>query len=144
MGKECTIKCNDDFKFKLLKRQLNLFSDENGLWQCGGRLENAVMNYDTKYPYILTKDSYFTKLVVMNSHASVKHNGPTETLCEMRSEFWVTQPRNYIKKLIKDCYVNIWKERVTIIRCNRRYQIFVCQKILLLRTQVSIMQDPYM
>ena len=41
------------------------------------------------------------------------------------------------------CYVNIWKERVKIIRCNRRYQIFVCQKILLLRTQLSIMQDPY-
>ena len=65
------------------------------------------MNYDTKYPYILTfiltKDSYFTKLVVMNSHASVKHNGLKETLCDMQSEFWVTKPRNYIKKLIEDC-----------------------------------------
>ena len=39
--------------FDWLKKQLKLYLDEKGLWRCGGgRVNNADLNYDTKYPYI--------------------------------------------------------------------------------------------
>ena len=47
----------------------------------------------------------FTELVVRNAHEAVKHNGPKETLCKMRTEFWITQPRNFIKRILKECLV---------------------------------------
>ena len=93
----------DERKFKQLQKQLDLFCDENHLWRCGGRLQHADISYDIKFPYVLPKESRFTKLVVMNSHKEVKCNGAKETLNHMREEFWVTKARNYVKKIIKGC-----------------------------------------
>ena len=36
-----------------LKSQLGLFCDENGLWRCGGRLQNAEIPYSMKHPILL-------------------------------------------------------------------------------------------
>ena len=44
----------DTSKFQSLKKQLGLFF-ENGTWRCGGRMMNAEMNYDMKFPYLLPK-----------------------------------------------------------------------------------------
>ena len=42
------------------KMQLHLFQDDNNLWRCGGRIENADVGYQVKYPYILDKNHCFT------------------------------------------------------------------------------------
>ena len=95
----------DEKTFDSLKKQLKLFCDQNGLWRCGGgRINNAELNYDMKYPYILPK-SKFAELLVMNSHTDVKHNGVKETLNNMRKEFWITRSRNYIKKILHSCHL---------------------------------------
>ena len=74
----------DEKTFDSLKKQLKLFCDQNGIWRCGGgRINNAKLNYDMKYPYIFLK-SKFAELLVMNSHTDVKHNGMKETLNNMR------------------------------------------------------------
>ena len=55
---------NDVKTFETLKKQLKLFCDTNGLWRCGGgRIDNADLKYDTKYPYILQK-SKFAELLI--------------------------------------------------------------------------------
>ena len=66
-------------------------------------MKNADLKYDAKYPYILPKESYFTALVIINAHKEVKHNGMKETLRNLRTEFWVTRSRNFIKKIIHSC-----------------------------------------
>ena len=66
-------------------------------------MKNVEMNYDTKYPYLLPKNSYFTKLVVINSHKDVKHNGVKQTQSNLRLEFWITQSRNFVKKITHEC-----------------------------------------
>ena len=68
----------DMLKYRGLKKQLGLFLDE-GLWRCGGRLKNAALNDDKKYPYILPKESYFTQLIIFDAHEEVKHDGVKET-----------------------------------------------------------------
>ena len=56
-----------------------------------------------KHPYLLPKKSYFTKLVVINLHEEVKHNGVIETLNNLRTEFWIAQSRTFIKKILHEC-----------------------------------------
>ena len=90
--------------FNDLKKELNLFEDEKSLLRCGGRLGNADIPYNVEFPCILPKEHYFTKLVVLNSHnKEVKHNGVKDTLNYMRSEFWITNSRNYVKKILREC-----------------------------------------
>ena len=89
--------------FKNFKLQLDLFIDEDGFWRCGGRLKNAPIAYETKYPIIIPKEHYFARLLILNSHAEVKHDGPRETINNIRSEFWIPRCRNIVRKLIHDC-----------------------------------------
>ena len=97
-------------RFNDLKKQLNLFCDDNGLWRCGGRLKNADMKYDTKYPYLIPKESYFAKLLVINSHEEVLHDDVKETLNNLRSEFWIPRSRNFIRKILHNCALCLFFE----------------------------------
>ena len=84
-----------DANYKQLEKDLNLQKDEQNIIRCRGRLKNAPMKYDTKYPVILPKSSKFTELVVKYYHKLVFHNGVHETLNQIRTKFWITKPRNY-------------------------------------------------
>ena len=85
------------------RKQLRLFTDENGLWRCEGRLDKADIPNDSKQPILLPKNQKFSELVVIKAHNEVKHRGLKETLNEIRKEFWISQPRNFIKRIISDC-----------------------------------------
>ena len=89
--------------FQNLKLQLDLFCDEHGFWRCGGRLKNAPLAYEVKYPLILLKEHSFSSLVILNSHIQVKHNGPRETINHLRTEFWIPACRNLVRKIIHEC-----------------------------------------
>ena len=91
--------------FKQIKNALNLFTDDNQLLRCKGRLEYASVSYNTNNPWILSKKHRFTELIVLHSHESVGHDGVRETLTHIRNQFWITQPRNYVRKIIKVCRV---------------------------------------
>ena len=80
-------------------QNLNLFRDADGLLRCRGRLENADVTDNVKYPYLLIKEHRFTELVVIYSHELVLHNGLRETLTQLRSEYWIVKARNFIKKV---------------------------------------------
>ena len=95
----------NDSNFLQLKKQLHLFCDDNGLWRCGGRLEHADVTFETNNPCLLPRLCYFTKLVILNSHEEVKHNGVKETLNNLRREFWIVKSRNLIRKIIRTCWL---------------------------------------
>ena len=69
--------------FRIWSRQFGLFKDHNGLWRCGGRLENAGVPQDAKHPIFLEKDHYLTELIVRECHARVMHSGVAATLTEL-------------------------------------------------------------
>ena len=84
-----------DANYKQLEKDLNLQKDEQNIIRCRGRLKNALMKYDAKYPVFLPKSCKFTELVVKYYHKLVFHNGLHETLNQVRTKFWITKPRNY-------------------------------------------------
>jgi hypothetical protein len=81
--------------FDSLKSQLNLFSDKDGLWRCGGRLGNADVPYSTKYPLLLSRNHPVTPLVINDAHKRVLHNGVRETLTEIRRRWIVKSEQSY-------------------------------------------------
>ena len=66
--------------FDALRNQFGLFLDDNGLWRCGGRLQNADIPFASKHPILLPRKHPFTALIVLDAHQRVGHNGVKETL----------------------------------------------------------------
>ena len=64
--------CQKDFpRWKL---QFGLFLDENGVWRCGGRLQNAKLPFSTMHPILLDRFHQLTRLIVRSVHATVVSN----------------------------------------------------------------------
>ena len=83
--------------------QLNAFVDNNTLLRCEGRINNANILCDVKFPHLISKTHYFTKLVIIYAHVVVLHNGVREKLNFIRLQYWIIQGRNFIKKIIHKC-----------------------------------------
>lgn len=41
----------EESDFDKWRKQLGLFEDDNHIWRCRGRLENADIAYSTEHPY---------------------------------------------------------------------------------------------
>ena len=60
------------FKVKTsLVKQLQLFIDEDGLVRVNGQLNNAPLDYNTKFPILLPRNTEFTNLIIRNAHENV-------------------------------------------------------------------------
>ena len=89
-------------KFRLLKKSLNLFYDDDGILRLKGRLENASMRFEEKFP-ILLRDSHFLHLHIRKSHAEVWHDRVKATLTKLREKFWVVRGRQVVSRMITPC-----------------------------------------
>ena len=70
-----------DSKYKRMKNYLNLYFDENSLMHSKTRFsELTEMLYKWKHPLLLHNNSYFRKLIVLECHEKVFHNGVNITL----------------------------------------------------------------
>ena len=79
-----------DSKYKTMKNSLNLYFDENSLIHSKTRFrELTEMSYERKHPLLLRNNSYFTKLIVLDSHEKVFHNGVDITLNFIRATYWI-------------------------------------------------------
>ena len=95
----------DDKKFDQVKVSLSLYEDDKGILRCGGRLKNAPIPFNARFPIFLPSSSHFTNLVINECHLKVLHNGVRETLTELRSCFWVVKGRQVVKTVIGKCSV---------------------------------------
>ena len=84
--------------FTNLENQLRLVKDGNEIYRCEGRLSNANnIPYETRSPILLARKHKLTELIVLDCHQSLKHAGQRQTLTELRSRFWITKGKNYVK-----------------------------------------------
>ena len=81
------------------------FFDDNGLIRCGGRLENAYLPHDTRFSILLESGHPVCRLIVIDCHERVKHNGVKETLTQLRSTFWIIKGQSVIQKIIQPCFI---------------------------------------
>ena len=61
----------DHKNFSTWKTQFGLFL-KGSVWRCKGRLSNANISNDKKYPALLCKEHHFTKLVVRDAQATME------------------------------------------------------------------------
>ena len=93
-----------DRRFQTWKYQFEIFSDSSGVLRCKGRLANADIANDTKFPIILDKGHAITRLIVKECHEKCRHGGVNSTLTELRAKYWVIQGRQLVKRLIRIQY----------------------------------------
>ena len=94
----------NEAKFKLLSQQLGLVEDQ-GILRCRGRLSYSDLQLNSKFPIILSQMHKFTELVILWSHAKVGQEGLRGTLAEVRSRYWITKGRQFVKKVIRHCVI---------------------------------------
>ena len=88
--------------FPKTSQQTGIF-EEGEILKCKGRLEHADLKPGARYPIILPRDHWLTILIVLDCHCRVLHDGFKSTLAELRSKFWTTKGRQYVKKLVNAC-----------------------------------------
>ena len=86
-----------------VKDSLNLFEDKENIIRCHGRTQESPPPYDTKFPILLPSDHSCTRLIVLQSHNQVMHNGVRETLTQVRSKYWITKGCQVVKKILSKC-----------------------------------------
>ena len=85
-------------------QQLGLIISADGLLRCAGRVRNHP-RYDceNKFPILLPRNAYITKLIILNAHKAVKHYGIGATMGYLRNQFWITSMRCTVRKLLSKC-----------------------------------------
>ena len=93
----------NDKNISHFEKTLNIFYDEDNILRCKGRIDNANLPHSAKYPILLLKDSYITKLVVLEAHTRVAHCKLKGTLNCLRQTYWIPRARSFIKKILYEC-----------------------------------------
>ena len=86
-----------------LVKQLRLYLDQQGLLRCGGRIHNAPLEYDVKFPYLLPKKHVLTKLIVFDVHKNQLHSGVNSTITQIRQKYWIPSIRQCVRSLLRTC-----------------------------------------
>ncbi|XP_017875755.1 uncharacterized protein LOC108622407 [Ceratina calcarata] len=81
---------------------LNPFLDEQGVLRVGGRLKNAVIAWETKFPIILPKHDVSTS-IIRQCHLNTLHGGMQLTMATVRQRFWIIGCRNATRTVIHQC-----------------------------------------
>lgn len=76
---------------------------ETELLRVDGRLKNAEIPNDEKYPVILPSNHKFTSLYVQHVHESTMHGGVQLVLAFIRKHYWILDARNAIRRQIWKC-----------------------------------------
>ena len=92
-----------DSSFEKMRESLEIVK-KYGLLVCQGRLEYFELEEEAKFPIILPKNHRFTEVVVLHCHKIVHHCKVRGTLAELRSRFWIGKGRQFVKKLIRNCF----------------------------------------
>ena len=69
----------------------------------GGRLAFSHLAQEQKNPIILSKEHFFTKMVVLDYHEHHHHTGVDQTHFGLRERFCILQSLQLIRKLLRTC-----------------------------------------
>ena len=58
------------------------------------------MNYQE-----INGESHLAKLIIVESHNAVLHNGIAQTVCHIRKKYWIPRARQLVKGFIRRCYI---------------------------------------
>lgn len=91
-------------------RRLTPFIDSNHILRVNGRLRNAFMTYDEKYPIIVPSNHRIVHLIVDFYHNQTLHGGPQLTVNQIRQLYWIPNIRAFARHFIHKC-IRCFKNR---------------------------------
>ena len=86
-----------------LVKHLHLFLDREGFLRCGGRIHNAPLSHDKKFPHLLSPRHPSTTLIVYLTHIQLYHAGVSTTATTPHQPFWILTARQHVKTLLRHC-----------------------------------------
>nr|XP_014095547.2 uncharacterized protein LOC106621290 [Bactrocera oleae] len=84
---------------------LNPFLDKNQILRVGGRIQQAELGHDQRFPIILPKSTPLVKLLLNQAHEITLHGGAQLMLDTLRQRFWILSARQAVKSFIHNCTV---------------------------------------
>lgn len=84
------------------------FIDADGILRIGGRLQNAPLKHEEKYPAIIPSESHLAELLIRDAHLRTMHGGPQLVSSDLARAYWIVRARNRIRRLTNQC-----------VRCTR-------------------------
>ena len=82
---------------------LSPFLDEQGIVRAGGRIERADIPFCSRHPIQLSPDHEFTRLIIMDCHERLKHEGVDHVRNERRQQYWILRCRATVRKILHQC-----------------------------------------
>ena len=68
-------------------------------------MNNASLPSNSKTPILLPSHSHFTKLLILQKHFQVLHNGIAETLNAVQETHWIVRGRAAVKRVLCGCVI---------------------------------------
>ena len=84
-------------KFLEDQQRLNLQKNEDGIYECRGRIQGC-------YPMYLPPGVPFSEKMVQGAHILTLHWGVGLTLAQVRQGYWIPRLRQLAKNVINHCY----------------------------------------
>lgn len=97
------IKKNNMVSEKSSLKTLNPKLNEHGILIVHGRLENASLSVNRRFPMILPAKSHLSDLIIRDAHESTIHGTIHLTMARIRQNFWILNCRNEVKCHIHNC-----------------------------------------
>ncbi|KAI8115881.1 hypothetical protein CVS40_11972 [Lucilia cuprina] len=92
---------------------LNPFLDAQGLMRVNGRLANAPLTYDERFPLIIPNSSQFCKIFLEFVHKTLVHADITLMMSAVRSQFYIPGLKRTVKKCVHHCLTCVcYKQQV--------------------------------
>lgn len=82
---------------------LNPFLDENDLLRVKGRLRNAFISNEMKYPLIIPHRGQLTNLLIDHAHERTLHGTARTTTSRIREQYWIVGGNRAVKNRLQRC-----------------------------------------
>ena len=75
----------------------------NGVLRVGGRISEAPIALEGKFPMIVPPKHHVTQLLIQAFHQKLAHAGQDHILAQLREQFWIPKGRSAVRKVVRSC-----------------------------------------
>ena len=86
-----------------LIRQLHLYLNKDDIICCRGRVHNAPISSQAKFPILLPQRHRLTELIIRDVHQKHFHCGTNSTVTYIRQRYWLPAARQRIRSVLRRC-----------------------------------------
>ena len=76
---------------------------KDGVLRVGGRLSEAPVSFDAKFPMIVPTKHHITRLLILSYHQRLAHAGQDHILACLREKFWIPKGRSVVRNVVRSC-----------------------------------------